>query len=112
RIAARRKIHLRNRVQCADRTAMIDLASITKVESAFEDMRAPHIRQIVDVLNGSEIAVIAEERIQRIGDRIVQRKGLVHRGRKTRIHKGISEAIETDDQLIRESRGRTEPVIN
>ena len=42
---------------------MIDLASVAKIEAALDDVRASYVREVVDILNCGEIAVVAEDKL-------------------------------------------------
>ncbi len=76
---------------------MIDFASVAEVEAAFDNVCAPYVCEVVDVLDRGEIAIVAEEGVQRIRDGIVQSERLGDGSRETGIDEGISEAIEADD---------------
>ena len=76
---------------------MIDFASIAEIEAAFDNVCAPSVRGVVDVLNRGEIAIVAQKGVQRIRDGVVQRVRLGYSSRETGIDKGISEAVEAND---------------
>ncbi len=91
---------------------MIDFASVAEIEAAFDDVRAFYEREIVDVLNCGEVAVVADEGAKRIGDGIVHRERMGNGSCKAGIDEGISEAVEANDQFVGEVFDRAEAVVD